>query len=73
MDVSTRYSEKDTALVYLQAKENNVDSTLHKDAAYCQRLRRKVDFRVIPLLSLCYMMNYLDKVLLNVQCREHGD
>jgi len=67
MAFTTKDSEKDTALVYLQAKENGVDSTLHKDAAYCRRLRRKVDFRVIPFLMLCYMMNYLDKVLLNVR------
>jgi len=65
--MDTSKDGKDTALVFLQAKERTVDWALHNDAAYCRRLRRKVDVRVIPFLSLCYLMNYLDKVLLNVR------
>lgn len=29
-------------------------------------LRRKIDLRVVPLLFLCYTMQFLDKVILNV-------
>lgn len=67
MDTFAKHDGKDTALVFLQAQESTVDRTLHHDEAYCRRLRRKVDLLVIPFLMLCYLMNYLDKVLLNVR------
>lgn len=29
-------------------------------------LRRKIDFHIVPLMFLCYTMQFLDKVILNV-------
>lgn len=29
-------------------------------------LRRKIDFRIIPIMFLCYTMQFIDKVALNV-------
>lgn len=31
-------------------------------------LRTKVDWRIVPIMFLCYTMQFLDKVLLNVSC-----
>ena len=33
------------------------------------RLRRKIDWRIVPLLFLVYLLNLLDKVSLNVRTR----
>lgn len=30
-------------------------------------LRRKIDWHIVPLMFLCYTMQFLDKVLLNVR------
>lgn len=30
-------------------------------------LRRKIDWRIVPLMFLCYTMQFLDKVILNVR------
>lgn len=31
-----------------------------------RRLRRKVDWRIVPLMFACYTLSFLDKVALNV-------
>ena len=30
-------------------------------------LRRKIDWRIVPLMFCCYTMQFLDKVILNVR------
>ena len=57
---------KDAALDFLETHQSAIDPNLYKDQAYVRRLRRKVDFAVIPFLMLCYVMNFLDKTLLGV-------
>lgn len=58
------------------ASDSNVDQAWkflneHRDAAGAdgvvdmKRLRRKIDLRVVPLMFLCYTMQFLDKVILN--------
>lgn len=58
------------------ASDRNVDQAWkflneHRDAAAAdgaidmKRLRRKIDLRVVPLMFLCYTMQFLDKVILN--------
>jgi hypothetical protein len=37
-----------------------------KDVTSLQRLRRKADWRIVPLTFLCYLMNLIDKVAYNV-------
>ena len=32
-----------------------------------RRLRRRVDWRIVPLMFACYTLSFLDKVLLNVR------
>jgi hypothetical protein len=41
----------------------------HRDAAPSvdiKALRRKIDFHIVPLMFLCYTMQFLDKVIINV-------
>ncbi|KAF4551512.1 Thiamine pathway transporter-like protein 1 [Elsinoe fawcettii] len=53
---------KDNALLFL---EQHIDEPVDTDPDMLRRLRRKVDYMVIPFLMLCYTLNFIDKVLLN--------
>jgi hypothetical protein len=55
----------DGALDFL--KEHGTEGNFSHDAARMRILRRKIDIRVIPFLALAYLMNYLDKITLNVR------
>lgn len=57
---------RDDALDYLEKHKDDTNASLGLDPVYMRRLRRKIDFYVIPFLLLCYIMNFLDKILLNV-------
>ena len=41
-------------------------STAHGELADLKALRRRVDWRIVPLTFLCYTMQFIDKVLINV-------
>ena len=32
------------------------------------RLRRKIDWYIVPIMMLCYTMQFIDKISLNVSC-----
>ncbi|TKX18891.1 MFS transporter-like protein 162 [Elsinoe australis] len=53
---------KDNALIFLEEHEG---TTTQADPHELRRLRRKVDYMVIPFLMFCYTLNFIDKVLLN--------
>lgn len=55
----------DDALIFIQTHRDDQTAT-PQGKEYVRGLRRKVDFYVIIFLMLCYMLNFLDKVLLNV-------
>ena len=55
----------DEALEYL--KQHGTQGHFAHDTDRLRRLRRKIDIRVIPFLTLSYLMNFLDKILLNVR------
>ena len=50
----------------------------HRDAAAehapvdMDALRRRIDYRVVPLMFCCYTMQFLDKVILNVRTPSTG-
>ena len=52
----------DTAWKYL----DNHHSTTHGEDSDLKVLRRRVDWRIVPLAFLCYTMQFIDKVLINV-------
>lgn len=68
-------STKDEALDFLRQFKQDNSTDLHYDAARARRLRRKVDNRIIPFFVFCYVLNFVDKTLLNVSpshgCRTH--
>ena len=41
-------------------------ATGHGELKDLKALRRKVDWRLVPLAFLCYTMQFIDKVLINV-------
>lgn len=52
----------DDAVVYLKGHENEaLDSQVDLRA-----LRRKIDLRLMPYMFCCYVLQFLDKVMLNV-------
>mgnify|MGYP001635997320 CR=1 FL=1 len=54
--------EIDDAVVYLKGHEKEaLDSPVNLRA-----LRRKIDRRLIPYMFCCYVLQFLDKVMLNV-------
>ncbi len=61
----TQMAKGDAAFEYLQTHIDNTAS-IQTSAAYTRRIRRKVDLLVMPFLMLCYVLNFMDKVLLNV-------
>lgn len=52
----------DQAYWYVQDSHNVVDATPRE----LRRLRRKIDFWIVPIMFCCYTMQFIDKVLLNV-------
>lgn len=45
---------------------NDHRETVGVDAVNLNALRRKIDWHIVPLMFLCYTMQFLDKVILNV-------
>ncbi|KAI9892306.1 MAG: hypothetical protein M1814_001505 [Vezdaea aestivalis] len=54
----------DSALKYLETHGDGV-SAAEADANYTTALRRKIDWRIVPIMFACYTMQFLDKVLIN--------
>jgi hypothetical protein len=54
----------DTSVKYAQNKTsvNNANPT----RVDLQALRRKIDWRIVPIMFLCYTVQFLDKVNINV-------
>jgi len=51
--------DRDDAVVYLEG--HNVQANVDLNA-----LRRKIDRRLLPYMFCCYVLQFLDKVMLNV-------
>lgn len=65
-DRSTNTKE-DEALEYL--KQHAAEGHFAHDVDRMRRLRRRIDIRVIPFLTLAYLMNFVDKILINVSVK----
>jgi hypothetical protein len=62
---STSSASVDQAWKFLNENRDAADET-DTSSVDMTALRRKIDFRVVPLMFLCYTMQFLDKVILNV-------
>ena len=54
----------DTAWKFLDHHRDVAASNVSVDI---DALRRKIDWRIVPLMFCCYTMQFLDKVILNVR------
>lgn len=41
------------------------------DSIHQKALVRRIDYRIVPLMFCCYLMQFLDKVLINVSFQSH--
>lgn len=57
------HNDLDQAYWYVHESNNAVEATPRELSA----LRRKVDWRIVPIMFCCYTMQFIDKVLLNVR------
>ncbi|KAK2738250.1 hypothetical protein FQN57_007113 [Myotisia sp. PD_48] len=59
--------DRDQAYDFLEkfAKTNNDDGTSGASPLDLRKIRRKVDWYIIPVMFLCYTMQFVDKVSLN--------
>lgn len=56
----------DTAWKYLDAHRDVGDNS-DSEPIDLAALRRKIDWHIVPLMFLCYTLQFLDKVILNVR------
>lgn len=65
VDAKQLPSEKqDEALRYLEG-HNGINSA-EVDAVDLKKLRSKIDWHIVPLMFLCYFLQFIDKVIINV-------
>lgn len=55
----------DDALEYLRESGQDVSAEIPSDVSLDRELRRKNDYRMIPLLAACYFITFLDKTNLS--------
>ncbi|KAI9659347.1 MAG: hypothetical protein M1821_001605 [Bathelium mastoideum] len=55
----------DEALDFLERHRNEANVTLGFNQCYVRRLKRNLDFYVIPFMLVMYTLNFIDKTLLN--------
>ena len=58
-------NDPDRAYAFLSNHTVSDDATSQVDL---KKLRRKVDWYIVPVMFLCYTMQFIDKVSLNVRC-----
>lgn len=63
MSQSTASKDLDVAFNYIQ---NANDGGNDFQSVNLATLRRKIDWRIVPIMFLCYTMQFLDKVNINV-------
>lgn len=58
-------SDPDLAYNFLASVNASDDAAAQVDLG---RLRRKIDWYIVPVMMLCYTMQFIDKISLNVSC-----
>jgi hypothetical protein len=56
----------DTAWEFLN-RHRDTKTAEDADSVGTNALRRKIDWHIVPLMFACYLMQFLDKVILNVR------
>jgi hypothetical protein len=65
MNASSDSKDLDLAFKYIQDAKQGADEGLAENVDL-KALRRKIDWRILPVMFLCYTMQFLDKVNINV-------
>lgn len=60
--------EKDLDQAYKYLETKDLQAAQPADEINVNALRRKIDWRIVPIMFACYTMQFIDKVLLNVRC-----
>lgn len=60
-----RLDDPDQAYNFLANVDASSDAAAQVDL---KRLRRKIDWYIVPIMFCCYTMQFIDKVSLNVRC-----
>lgn len=65
-DTTIDIAAADDSLNFLQQQniQGNDDNPIDEKA-----LVRRIDYRIVPLMFCCYLVGFLDKVLINVSIR----
>ncbi|CAH0058670.1 unnamed protein product [Clonostachys solani] len=63
---SENHDDVDTAWEFLNS-HRAITTAEDTDAVDIDALRRKIDWHIVPLMFACYLMQFLDKVILNVR------
>ena len=66
MNTSGDSKDLDLAFKYIQNAKQSTDEALSENVDL-EALRRKIDWRILPVTFLCYTMQFLDKVNINVR------
>lgn len=61
----------DEALDFLEKHRNDVNARIGLDDTYMRKLRRKIDYHILPFMLLVYILNFIDKTILNVSLISH--
>lgn len=56
------FKKQDAAGKYLQEHADNAAA----DSVDLKKLRAKIDWHIVPLMFLCYFLQFIDKVIINV-------
>lgn len=66
--VNTKADERDLDLAfkYIQDAKQGAADEIAAENVDLKALRRKIDWRILPVMFLCYTMQFLDKVNINV-------
>lgn len=56
----------DLDAAYWYVHESGIQKDEEATPKQLAALRRKIDFRIVPIMFLCYTMQFIDKVSLNV-------
>ena len=64
----TKQTTHDLDQTFWYVQESSVGSSgvCHTSASDFKALRHKIDWNTVPMMSCCYTMQFIDKVLLNV-------
>jgi hypothetical protein len=66
VDIPAQTAGRDLDQAYWYVQESGSHQDEEATPNQLKALRRKIDWRIVPIMFLCYTMQFIDKVSLNV-------